>query len=103
MRGRIGHSGVEYALAPDPSLGPFKAATPGEIRADLHATGWRVRDRRHFFAVPPGDEIEFRAGRKGRKVKLAGQTLTRISRLLQPVDPVLGPVARIHAWDVVPA
>ena len=103
MRGRIGHKGVEYALAPDPSLGPFKAATPGEIRADLHATGWRVRDRRHFFAIPPADEIEFRAGRKGRKVKLAGQTLTRLSRLLQPVAPVLGPVARVHAWDVVPA
>ena len=57
--GGSAHKGVEYALAPDPSLGPFKAATPGEIRADLQATGWRVRDRRHFFAIPPADEIEF--------------------------------------------
>ena len=31
MRGRIGHKGVEYALAPDPSLGPFKAATPARF------------------------------------------------------------------------
>ena len=103
LRARIGHQGVEYALAPDPSLGPFKALTTGEVLADLHETGWRVEQRRHFFAVPPADEIAFRAGRKGRKVRMAGQTLTRLSQALRPVDRFLGPVARVQAWNVVPA
>ena len=103
LRARIGHAGVEYALAPDPSLGPFKAVTTGEIRADLRASGWRVRRSQHFFVIPPPDEIEFRAGRKGRKVRIVGQALTRLSQLLRPVDPFLGAIARVHTWDVVPA
>ena len=102
MRARLGHAGVEYALAPDPSLGPFRGALPREIHGDLRATGWVVRRKQHCFAVPPADEIAYRAGRKGRKVGLAGEALAQVGRAARIVEPVLAPLARLHAWDVVP-
>ncbi len=102
-RARVGHAGVEYALAPDPSLGPYRGILPRELRRDLAATGWKVTDRQRHFVVPPADEIAFRAGRKGRRVELAGHVLTRLSQALRVVDPLLAPLARLHAWRAVPA
>ena len=101
-RARIGHAGVEYALAPDPSLGPYRAASAGEVAADLKQAGWRVRGKRRYFVVPPADEVEFRAGRKGRKVQLAGRVVTGLSRASRLLEPLLAPFARVQAWDVVP-
>ncbi|MBM4438587.1 MAG: nitroreductase family protein, partial [Actinobacteria bacterium] len=102
-RARAGHAGVEYALAPDPSLGPYRGALPGELQADLRATGWKVRRTRRAFAIPPADEIGFRAGRKGRKVELAGRVLTRLGQAAKFAEPLLAPLARLHFWDVAPA
>lgn len=101
-RARVGHAGVEYALAPDPSLGPYRGISPGELRRDLADAGWKLVDRQHHFVVPPADEIEFRAGRKGGRIELAGQVLTRLSQALRIADPMLGPLARVHAWRAVP-
>ena len=101
-RARVGHSGVEYALAPDPSLGPYRGILPRELQRDLVETGWRITDRQHHFVAPPADEIEFRSGRKGRRVEILGQVLTRFSQALRVVDPLLGSLARVHAWHVTP-
>ena len=51
---------------------------------------------------PPADVIEFRSGRKGRRVEIVGQVLTRFSQALRVVDPLLGSLARVHAWHVTP-
>ncbi len=100
LRSALGHKGVEYALAPDPHLGPFRTLTRREAKKLFKSTGWKVRERAQFFSTPPQDEIAHRAGRKGRTVRLAGNVIAAIGRASQQLDPILAPLGRVQVWQL---
>ena len=103
FRKAVGHKGVEYALAPDPHLGPFKAITRREARKLFRETGWKVVDRSHFFSTPPDDEVIYRSGRKGGFVRIAGKVVAGIGSASKHVDPILGLLGRVQVWELEPS
>ncbi|MBK7643216.1 MAG: nitroreductase family protein [Planctomycetes bacterium] len=58
---RAGPRGVEYVLAPDPSIGPFQTLDPRALEALARENELVVEARYGCQAVPPREEIEFRA------------------------------------------
>ncbi len=103
LRGVVGHKGVEYALAPDPHLGPLKTLTRREARKLFRDTGWNVVSRSHFFSTPPEDEILFRSRRKGRFVRTAGKVVAGIGGASKHADPILAPLGRVQVWELAPS
>jgi nitroreductase/SAM-dependent methyltransferase len=57
---RGGLGGVEYVLAPDPSIGPFRSIAPSEVDAAAREAGLRATGSLALHAAPPRDEIDFR-------------------------------------------
>jgi len=58
---RGGPGGVEYVLAPDPSIGPFETLEPRAVEELAKKCGLVVEARYGCQAVPPPEEVEFRA------------------------------------------
>jgi nitroreductase len=58
---RGGLGGVEYVLAPDPSIGPFESLAKSDVRAWCAAAALCVEGALGLQAAPPRDEVEFRA------------------------------------------
>ena len=58
---RGGPGGVEYVLSPDPNVGPFQPLVPREVEALFTDAGLELVERLGLQAVPPPDEIDFRA------------------------------------------
>ncbi len=102
MRGLIGHKGVEYSLAPDPHLGPFGPLGRRGARRLFRDTGWCPASAEHLFAVPPEDEIAYRAGRKGGVVSAAGRGAGLVAAAARPVERFLGAFGRVQVWDLRP-
>lgn len=102
MRGIIGHKGVEYSLAPDPHLGPFSPLTRRQAMHLVKEAGWRPETRNHLFAIPPEDEISFRAGRKGRLITATGRGANLAAAAIRPMEPLLAPFGRVQIWELHP-
>lgn len=60
-RQRGGPRGVEYVLAPDPGIGPFEALDARALLELARSCGLELEARYGCQAVPPREEIEFRA------------------------------------------
>jgi len=58
---RGGLGGVEYVLAPDPNIGPFETLEPHALIELARKCGLELEARYGCQAVPPREEIEFRA------------------------------------------
>lgn len=102
VRGMIGHKGVEYSLAPDPHLGPFGPLTRRQALRLFKESGWIAETKSHLFAIPPEDEIIFRAGRKGRFVTAVGRGAKLASAAIRPIEPLLAPFGRVQVWELRP-
>jgi len=71
LRGR-GPKGVEYVLAPDPSIGPFEPLAPSHVLALARAAGFQPTAELGYHALPPSEEIAWRTrNRKGLARRLA--------------------------------
>lgn len=71
---RGGPRGVEYVLAPDPSIGPFESIAPEDIDAAARSAGLAPIGRFGAQAVPTREEIEFRT----RNFSSRGQGTARV-------------------------
>lgn len=84
-RRRGGPGGVEYALAPDPSIGPFEALLPAEVEEWIARAGLTVAGRLGLQAIPPREELEFRTRNFSRwtaaLVRGLGRGLAPLERL----------------------
>jgi nitroreductase len=58
---RGGPGGVEYVLAPDPGIGPFETLEPRAVLELARRAGLVLDARYGCQAVPPREEVEFRA------------------------------------------
>jgi nitroreductase len=57
---RGGLGGVEYVLAPDPSIGPFRSLRSRDVDAFTRSAGLHPAGSLGLHAVPPAEEVEFR-------------------------------------------
>ncbi len=79
---RKGLGGVEYVLAPDPSIGPFESLAPDDVRRWAAQAGLRETGRLGTQAAPPREEVEFRTRNFGpRKRALARGLASMLSAL----------------------
>jgi len=71
LRGR-GPKGVEYILAPDPSIGPFEPLAPDHVVEEARKAGFVSTASAAFHVLPPAAEIEWRTrNRRGLARALA--------------------------------
>ena len=84
-RKRGGPGGVEYVLAPDPNIGPFRSLDPRAVEELCARAGLKVVARHGSQAVPQIEEIEFRArnfsARSTRLARALGWTLAKLEKL----------------------
>jgi hypothetical protein len=82
---RGGPRGVEYVLAPDPGIGPFEALEPRALEQLARNCGLLPEARFGCQAVPPREEVEFRArnfsARSRKLARALGWCLERIEWL----------------------
>lgn len=83
-----GLGGVEYVLAPDPGIGPFRALRFGELQAECAAAGLVVDDRMGAQLAPPRAELEFRTRNFGAGARQLAAALSAPGRLLEGVAPL---------------
>lgn len=97
MRGRRGGpGGVEYVLAPDPNIGPFRTLSHGEVRALAEAAGLTQRKTFGAQAVPQTEEIEFRA----RNFSPRGQGVARLAgKLMSALEHLPGAQSRLGRFQ----
>ncbi|HPF13996.1 MAG: nitroreductase family protein [Planctomycetes bacterium] len=85
---RAGPKGVEYVLAPDPNVGPFRALAPGQVEREAQAAGLQSTGHLGLQATPEPDEVEFRTrnfrGAKGKILRsgarFAGMAFSRAAK-----------------------
>lgn len=82
---RGGPRGVEYVLAPDPSIGPFESIVPEEIADAARRAGLVPDGELGAQAVPSREEIEFRtrnfSARGKRSAQVVGWMLARLEAI----------------------
>jgi nitroreductase len=86
LRGRRrGPRGVEYVLAPEPNIGPFRSLEPADVERMCAEAGLAIEARHGTQAVPPRDEIEFRSrnfSQRGKdSARIAGWFLSKVGKL----------------------
>lgn len=72
---RGGPRGVEYVLAPDPSIGPFESIAPEEIEDLARRAGLAPAGRLGVQSVPSREEIEFRTRNFSARGKSSARAL----------------------------
>lgn len=87
---------VEYALAPDPSLGPFLPLGRGDVRRMAYAAGLRRVSATHLFPLPSEEEATFRVRNLPRPLKSLQIPLRVLYRATEPLHAALGPLAKIQ-------
>lgn len=66
---RGGLGGVEYVLAPDPSIGPFRSLRVRDVDAFARAANLRASGSLGLHAAPPAAEIDFRARNSSERAR----------------------------------
>ncbi len=92
----IGRRDVQYALATDPSLGPFKALLPAEVDALAASAGFRIEHRHAVFPWPPEDEARYRVRSFHNVASLLQYPVAALSRAIKPVEGALAPLGKIR-------
>ncbi len=90
---RGGLGGVEYVLAPDPSIGPFRSLRARDVEQHAHAAGLRATGSLGLHAAPPAEEVDFRsrnASERSRGLARFGAAVLRIAESLPGVRSARG-------------
>ncbi len=90
---RGGLGGVEYVLAPDPSIGPFRSLRARDVEQFARAAGLRETGALGLHAVPTAEEVDFRgrnASNRARGLARFGTALLRIAESLPGVRSARG-------------
>jgi nitroreductase/SAM-dependent methyltransferase len=95
-RRAIGRRDVQYALATDPSLGPFMPLWPDEVNALAAGAGFDVEHVHSVFPLPPEDESKHRVRSFKNAVSLLQYPVAGAYRLSRPLHGVLKPAGKIR-------
>lgn len=90
---RGGLGGVEYVLAPDPSIGPFRSVRARDVEQFARTAGLRATGALGLHAVPPAEEVDFRgrnASNRARGLARFGAAVLRIAESLPGVRGARG-------------
>ncbi len=90
---RGGLGGVEYVLAPDPSIGPFRSLRARDVDGYARAAGLTESGTLGLHAAPPPEEIDFRArnsSERARGVARFGAAVLRVAESLPSVRALRG-------------
>ncbi|MFN0205435.1 MAG: nitroreductase family protein [Planctomycetota bacterium] len=82
-----GPKGVEYILAPDPSIGPFEPLSEAEVRQLLQKAGFKTLAKIGYHALPPKPELEWRFRNKTGFLK---KVLTSLGSVAHRVNQMQG-------------
>ncbi|MCY2959727.1 MAG: nitroreductase family protein [Planctomycetota bacterium] len=66
---RGGLGGVEYVLAPDPSIGPFRSLRARDVQGFARAAKLSAAGSLGLHAAPPAEEIDFRARNSSQRAR----------------------------------
>lgn len=80
-----GPRGVEYVLAPDPSIGPFEPLTIAQVRGLVEAAGFVWRERVGFHVLPNAEEIAYRLRNRKPWVRSLAAPLAVPARFLDRI------------------
>ena len=92
----IGRRDVQYALATDPSLGPFTALLPGEVDALARKAGFRIEHAHAVFPVPPEDEARHRVRSFHNALSSLQFPMAALYQLTRPAHRALAPIGKIR-------
>ncbi|MBL8860590.1 MAG: nitroreductase family protein [Planctomycetes bacterium] len=80
---RGGLGGVEYVLAPDPSIGPFRSLRADEVEREARAAGLVRSGALGLHAAPPRAELDFRLRNAGRRTRALVRCAAGLARGLE--------------------
>jgi len=92
---------VEYILAPDPSLGPFKPLDPVQVLAMCRQGGLFLERDRRLFPLPPPDEVRHRVRNFREPFKKLQYPALALSAAAGVLTPLLRNQAKIYVWELV--
>jgi SAM-dependent methyltransferase len=92
----IGRRDVQYALATDPSLGPFMPLWPGEVDALAAQSGFRAEHAHSVFPLPPEDEARHRVRSFKNVAALLQYPVAGAYRISRPLHGALAPAGKIR-------
>lgn len=98
---RGGLRGVEYVLAPDPSIGPFESLAPESVEELVTRAGFTIDARFAAHAAPPKSEIEFRTRNFGPGARRGVRAAAAVLRALASVPGVESSRGRFQYWRLV--
>jgi nitroreductase/SAM-dependent methyltransferase len=96
VRHALGRRDVQYALATDPSLGPFTALLPAEVDALARAAGFGVEHTHSVFPLPPEDEARHRVRSFHNVLGGLQYPIGAAYRLTAPLHRALAPLGKIR-------
>jgi len=82
---RGGLGGVEYVLAPDPSIGPFRSLRSSDVEGFARSAHLRASGSVGLHAAPPREEIDFRARNSSARARSFAQFASSIARAAEIV------------------
>ena len=98
VRRRLGRNSVETSPVPEPNIiGPYEALSPGTVRRLARDAGFRVTSESRLLPLPDLDAIGPRLERAGGLLRFVGRVLAFGNVLLQPIEPLLQPIARVRS------
>jgi tRNA (cmo5U34)-methyltransferase len=92
----LGRRDVQYALATDPSLGPFIALYPHEVDAVARRAGFQVEHTHSVFPLPPEDEARHRVRTFHNAAATLQYPVAALYRGTRPLHNVLEPIGKIR-------
>ncbi len=92
----LGRRDVQYALATDPSLGPFTPLWADEVDRLATASGFVVEHRHSVFPLPPADEARHRVRSFHNAVTVLQYPVGALSRISRPLHGALVPAGKIR-------
>jgi hypothetical protein len=95
-RWALGRRDVQYALATDPSLGPFTGLGAGEVDALARRAGFQIEHTHAIFPLPPEDEARHRVRSFHNAASALQYPVAVLYRVTRPLHTLLEPVGKIR-------
>jgi ubiquinone/menaquinone biosynthesis C-methylase UbiE len=92
----LGRRDVQYALATDPSLGPFTALWPAEVDRLAVRCGLRREHEHTAFPLPPEDEARYRVRSFHNALAALQYPVAGFYRVTQPIHGAMLPAGKIR-------